>query len=482
MDLTHLTLAESFAKFTSWLNFGSVPQSVREAARWHIVDAIGVSIAGAGPHEDSGKAARALVEKWSVAHGASVFGISGQCEADKAALINGALGQALEMDDKHGSSLARPGSTVTPAVLAVAETRNQSIEDVITAVTVGYEVMIRLGFVGGKRFLARGYHTSSLIGAFGAVCAIGNLLRLRPETIMDALGIAGTFASGIQESTRTGSTSKILHGGWGAHSGIIAVELAMAGITGPASVFEGQYGFFETHLTPIEGELDWRKAREGLGSCWYLPETAYKPYPCCQLLHAFIDAAKTMLIEFARDGISVRDITAISARLAEPGLTLVTDPIERKRIPAEPHEARFSLPYTLAYALLHGGVDLDTFRAERLRDPDVLRLAAIVECGDDPESDYPLHCPALLEIQAKGKQYKLRARFHPGSPEAPLSQSDVLDKFARNTNWLFGDAARDIAASLAAMSDRETMPAFVNRLRQRAVPFVGRAARSMAPS
>jgi 2-methylcitrate dehydratase PrpD len=464
------TLAEVFADFSANLTYDRLPEQVRAFARWHIVDTIGVCIAAADPFEDSGKAARKLAVKWRTDKGADIFGIGSKCEADKAALINGALAQALEMDDKHGPSLARPGSTVTPAVLAVAEERNLSLEAAIVAVTVGYEVMIRLGFVAGKRFLERGYHTSSLIGAFGTACAVGNLLRVRPNEIVDALGICGTFASGIQEATRTGSTSKILHGGWGAHSGIIALDLAQAGITGPSSVFEGQFGFFETHLTPIEGELDWKRAGEGLGTRWYLPETAYKPYPCCQLLHAFIDAAKLMLVDFARDGVSVKSIDRISARLAEPGLTLVTDPIERKRAPKQPHEARFSLPYTLAFALLRGDVDIETFRAERLGDPEVLKLAAIVECGEDPDSDYPLHCPALLEVEAGGKAYTRRVPFHPGCPEAPLSESDVLDKFVRNSTWLYGERARDVGAALAVLPAGESMGAVAKQVRQSAEP------------
>ncbi len=460
------TLAKAFGEFAARLPHASVPSHVRQAARWHIVDTIGVCIAGADPFEESGKAARELAEKWRAESGATVFGVGIGCRPEASALINGALAQALEMDDKHGSSLARPGATVIPAVLAIAEERNLPLEDVVTAVVVGYEVMIRLGFVAGKRFLERGYHTSSLIGAFGTVCAVGRLLRRRPDEIVDALGIAGTFASGIQEATRTGSTSKILHGGWCAHSGIIALDLATAGITGPSSVFEGKYGFFQTHLAPIKGELDWVKPAEGIGTRWYLPETAYKPYPCCQLLHAFIDAAKAMRVDFAREGVSPQAITRISGRLAEPGLTLVTEPIERKRAPEHPHEARFSLPFTLAAALLHGDVDIETFRPGRLKDPDIRSLATLVEFGEDAESDYPLHCPALLEIEAKGKTYRHRIPFHPGSPEAPLSQSDVLDKFVRNTSWLLGTSAREVGASLAALPEGESMRAIFQCLQQ----------------
>src|SRR4029077_17956271 len=157
-------------------------------------------------------------------------------------------------------------------------------------------------FVAGERFLERGYHTSSLLGAFGTVAAIGSLLEASREDIVDAPGIAGTFAAGIQEATRTGSTSKILHGGWGAHSGIIALDLAVAGITGPSTVFEGKFGFFNCFLTPITGELDFARAAEGLGQRWYLPKPAYKPSPCCQLFPAFIDGPKQIRDELKSAG------------------------------------------------------------------------------------------------------------------------------------------------------------------------------------
>lgn len=457
------TLAQTFAEFATEITDEAIPANVREAATWHVVDSIGVCIAGASPHEESGQAARRLASKWR-GDGATVFGVNQKVRPELAALLNGSLAQALEMDDKHGSSLARPGSTVVPAVLAVAEERNVSLRDAVTAVTVGYEVMIRLGFVGGDRFLERGYHTSSLIGSFGAAAAVGRLVGARPQQIVDAMGICGTFASGIQESTRTGSTSKILHGGWGAHAGILAIDLAMAGITGPDSVFEGKFGFFQTHLTPVKGELDFAKAAAGFGSRWYLPETAYKPYPCCQLLHAFIEACKRLLPELDRDGVSLDRITSISCQLAEPGLTLVTEPRERKKAPQTPHEARFSLPFGVASALVHGDVGLETFRADRLSYKGVLRLAALVEASVDPDSDYPAHCPAILEIKAGGKTYRSHVPHHPGCPEAPLSRGDVLDKFARNSGWLFGDTARDVGERLGATPEPETMQTIAKQI------------------
>jgi 2-methylcitrate dehydratase PrpD len=442
-------LAEAIAEFSAGLRYDAIPEPVRDAAVLHIVDTVGVCVAGARPSEESGRAARALAKTWGGGSSdATLFGVGGRARADLAALLNGSLAQALEMDDKHGSSLARPGSTVTPAVLAAGEARGASLKEIVAAVTAGYEVMIRLGFVGGDRFLARGYHTSSLLGPFGSAAAIGNLSGAAPGKIVDALGISGTFASGIQESTRTGSTSKILHGGWGAHAGMLAVDLAEAGITGPESVFEGKFGFFQTHLTPIEGQLDFATGGSAFGTKWYLPDTAFKPYPCCQLLHAFIEAAKTILKELKADGRAVDEITSVNCKLAEPGLTLVTEPRDRKKRPRTPHEGRFSLPFGVASALIFGDVGLETFSGDRLRDERILKLAARIEAEEDPDSDYPAHCPAVLDVVAGGKTYHCHVPYHPGCPEAPLLTGDVLDKFERNTRWFFGSRAREAGQSL----------------------------------
>lgn len=448
-----MTLAATLGGFAGAVRHGDIPDSVRRETLWHIADLVGTCIASVAPTEPSGEVCRRLAEAWAAPAGSSVLGLVTRCRPESAALINGALGQALEMDDKHGPSLARPGATVIPAALAIAEERDLTVRDLVTAVAVGYEVLVRLGFVARHRFLERGYHTSSLLGGFAAAAAVGRLRGCTPEQIVNALGIVGTFAAGIQEATRTGATSKILHGGWGAHSGILAVEMATSGITGPESVFEGPYGFFVSHLSPITGELDWATPAESLGRRWYLPETAYKPYPCCQLLHSFIDAARQVLVDLEADGVDVADIERVSCRLAEPGLTLVTEPADRKWAPEHPHEARFSLPYVVAAAFVNGRVDLTTFRPASLADPRIRALAARVDAAPDPDSDYPLHCPAVMDVTANGRTYHRQVPYHPGSPEAPLSEDDVLDKFVANTSWLLGSEARRTGAGIAAMSD-----------------------------
>lgn len=444
-----LAIAEELAQFSAELAGTDIPDGVRDSARWHLLDTLGACVAGAMPGEFCGAALGELASRWR-GGSASVVGTGTQTRPEAAALINGAFAQVLELDDKHGSSLARPGSSVVPAVLAAGEALDVSLDDALCAIVVGYEVMIRLGGVAGSGFLRRGFHTSALLGALGAAAAGGRVQRADAATIADALGIAGTFAAGIQESTRTGSTSKVLHGGWGAHAGCVAVELAECGFTGPASVLEGTYGLFHSHLAPDDEDLNFSAVTADLGVRWYTPETAFKPYPCCQILHSFIEACKEIGAALAADGAGVSEIEDVVCLVKEPGLTLVTKPWPEKQAPTHPHEARFSLPFVVASAMLNGDIGVDSFSESALRDREIITLAARVRAGEDPDSDYPLHCPARMEVKAAGRTYRSEVLYHPGSPEAALSPEAVRRKFIDNVDWLLGPTAATVADGIIA--------------------------------
>lgn len=448
------TIATSLTEFALGASFDALPETVRDSVRLHILDTVGSALAGAMPGDPTSEALRQAANRWNREGGstAGVWGLPARTDVQTAALLNGAFAQALEMDDKHGASLARPGSSVVPAALAAAEVAGADLATVTTAVAVGYEVMIRLGLAAGSGFLSRGYHSSALLGTFGTVVAVAKVRGLSRSQLTDALGIAGTFASGIQEATRTGATSKVLHGGWAAHSGCIAVDLAESGITGPDTVFEGTYGFYPAFLGHLPSDTDLDRISQGLGDEWYLPETAFKPYPCCQILHAFIDAAKEVRAGLESDGLGIGEIETIEADLMEPGRSLVTEPWDSKIRPTHPHEGRFSLPYVVAHTLVHGDVGLDSFSETALREPEVLELAPKTVVGDDPLSDYPLHCPADLKVRTtNGKSYEVRVPYNPGSPEAPLSTEDVIGKFVNNTTWLFGSDAEGRARRILGL-------------------------------
>ena len=259
------------------------------------------------------------------------------------------------------------------------------------------------------------------------------------------------MASGIQEFTRTGSTSKIIHGGWGAHSGIIAVDMAQAGITGPESVFEGRIGFFQTHLMPITGELDCDPLVGG-------PRQPLVPagdrvqalslLPAPARLHRGGQADPGP--RWPRTALQSTRSPRSRCKLAEPGLTLVTEPRERKKAPRLRMRRRFSLPFVVANAMITGDIGLHSFDEAHMADPEIAasRTPGVRRRGSGVR--LPRALPGLAGGRRRRQDVCRPCPLPPRLvPRRRCETDDVLDKFARNTGWLFGDGARDVGAALA---------------------------------
>ena len=165
------------------------------------------------------------------------------------------------------------------------------------------------------------------------------------------------MAGGVIEANRTGGTVKRIHCGWAAHAAISAARLAAHGITGPPTVLEGRFGFFQAFLG---GHYDAAAIEAELGERWEVPGIFFKPYPANHFTHAGIDAA----LALREQGVSLDEVDALSLGVAEPTVRTIGEPIEVKRAPRPAYQAQFSGPYTVVAALLGGGglgLGLDDF-------------------------------------------------------------------------------------------------------------------------
>ena len=179
--------------------------------------------------------------------------------------------------------MVHPSAAVIPAALAAAEDVRASGAELLRAIALGMECSVRVGLAARGGFHAKGFHTTAIAAPFGSCIAAGVLLDLTENQLVNALGLAGSMAAGLFEFIAEGSNVKLVHTGWGAQSGIQAARLAQAGMTGPASVFEGRYGLFRAHL---DGGFDAEVISADLGTRWHQLDTSFKPYPCCHFLHA----------------------------------------------------------------------------------------------------------------------------------------------------------------------------------------------------
>ncbi len=362
-----------------------------------------------------------------------------------AALVNGTAAHGEDYDDTFEGGPVHAGAVVVPAVLAVAEQRGLSGTAVMRGIAIGTEIMCRLSLVAPQATHKAGFHPTAIFGAPAAAAAVSAALGLNEETIARALGISGSLASGIIEYLADGSSTKRLHAGAAAQSGIRAALLAEAGFTGPVTVFEGSHGLYKAFApskTPDFGRL-----LDGLGERWILETLAFKPYACGTMTQPFVDCA----IRLAREGVKVDDIVSITCKVGEGTVHRLWEPLAEKHRPPNGYAGKFSTPYCMAVGFLSGEAGLGQFTDERAHDAEVRRLAAKISYEINPDDEYPRNFSGHLRaVLADGTVRELHQPHMRGGAKEPLSDRELTEKLEANLRFGGFDAGR-IGALRAAL-------------------------------
>jgi 2-methylcitrate dehydratase PrpD len=419
-----MTLAERLAGFTASLTFDDLPPAVVDSVRLRVLDVLGIALAASG--QDFVPALHAAFEAWHARGDCTVLGGKLGAPPPLAALANGTLAHGLDFDDTHAASITHASAVVLPAVLALAESEGADGRSAVTAAVAGYEAIARLGMAAPGAFHARGWHATSACGPFAAALAAGKVLRLGPAPLTAAVGLAGSFASGLMEYLHDGTWSKRVHPGWAAQGGVVAASLARGGFTGPATILEGRFGFYRAFLDCAPDA----RVFETLGQEWETPRIGFKPYPCCHLLHAFLDCALALRQAHAP---APEAIAQVECLVPAGEIPIVCEPREAKLRPRTAYDAQFSLPYSVAAALLDGRVEIDTYGPERLADERRLALAARVVHVVDTDSRFPEGFPGWIRLHlADGRVLQAREPDGRGGPGRPLPASAIVEKFRAN--------------------------------------------------
>jgi len=360
--------------------------------------------------------------------------------AATAAWINGSISHAVEFDDIFRDAVYHPGCPTISAALAVAEAQGASGADFLRAVTIGYEISTRIG-VAVQPSHYRFFHTTGTVGCFGSAAATAALLApAQPEVMRHALATAASLAAGLQQAFRSDAMTKALHAGHAGWVGVTAGQGAASGITGAIDILEGEAGFGKA----LSDGAQWARATEALGERYNIQSITQKNHGCCGHTFAAIDA---MLDIRQREALSAAQIAAIRVETYQTALD-VTGNFE----PRTAFEAKFSLPYVVAHALLHGAVRLNAFEPARLEDADIRSLMARTQLVADPQlsAGFPAQRAARIVVTLHdGRVIEQFAPCRKGDPEAPLSDADLEDKFLELASPVVGDApARQLLAQL----------------------------------
>ena len=431
-----MSVAETLAEKIAEVRPGMLPPSTTRKCQDLLIDVVGLCVTAR--NEDYVASAINSCDDDGIC---TAIGHIRTLTATGAAFVNGTAAHGEDFDDTFEGGPVHAGAVVVPAVLAACERHNRDGRMALIGIAVGTEVLCRLSLVVPKAVHTAGFHPTAVFGAMGAAAGVGTALGLQPVEIVDALGIAGSMASGIIEYLAEGAWTKRLHPGWAAQSGIRAALLAREGFVGPRTVFEGVHGLFNGFAHTTEG--DYEALTRDFGEEWVIDTLAFKPYPCGTMAQPYIDCARRL----AARGVHPEDVAEITCEVAEGTVHRLWEPLADKQRPPNGYAAKFAVPYLLATGFVYGGLGLGAFTEGAIRDERVLALASKVKYVIDPDNPYPNNYTGHIRVTLEdGTVVEERQPHLRGGAQEPLERQDVIDKFILNAEHGGWTKAQTVAA------------------------------------
>ncbi len=408
-------LSKRCARFVHELEYKNIPDDARQYAVRNFIDYIACSLGGWG--EGFLPVVGSYVDAFGGAPTSTIVGSFQKTDAASAALANGYLCHASCMDDVHQKAITHLAATVTAASLAVAEKRHCSGEDLLTAMTAGYDIMTRVG-EAVMPYHYTIWHITGTAGAFGAAAAAAKLYGLTEEQTLHALGLAGSQAAGLWEFKNEDGSVKFFHCGKAAMNGIMAAALAAAGMTSCSTILEGKQGFFKGY-SDDGGKAS---AFDDMGEVFKITETVHKPYACCRHSHSTVDA----VLELRKDPtLSLEEIEEIQVHTYALNVKM-----NGNYNYDELMSSRFCLPFIVAAAFVHGKAGIAEFRTESKNDPRLTALIPKVTFTTDPRLTelFPQKWGSRVVVKTRSATYEKEVLTPKGDPDNPLSDAEMDQK------------------------------------------------------
>jgi 2-methylcitrate dehydratase PrpD len=442
--------SNALVDFVSDLRFAALPDDVRHYARRHLLDTVGVMIAGAGG--DVAARAERVAASVRAPGRIPVPGRARRADLLDAAFLSGTAAHGIELDDGYRQGSAHPGCCVVPAVLATAHDRKANGKALLEAIIAGYETAIAIARACHPDLRQRGFHPTSAVGVFGAAMAAGKLRGLGADRLADALGIAASSAAGLFAFVNGGADIKRLHAGHAAREGLQSALLAEQGVEGPPGVLEGRDGFFQAFARAEKARAFELPPPFGITDCYI------KPYPCCRHVQPAIEAMIDLL---AAERIATDDVKRVE--------------IETYRVAAEHAHAgwddfasaQLSFHYLMALALHFRAIKLEHFEEEARHDPLLVPLTKKIHVTAPPEIDrlYPQQRPARVTVTTARGSFTRQVEEALGSRQVPLDDDGLKTKFLGLVGPVLGGAcAADLAKRLWAVEESEDVTALLEMM------------------
>jgi 2-methylcitrate dehydratase PrpD len=429
--------------------YDDIPADAVASAKREVLDSLATALGGSSKGGISELVD--MVKEWGGNQQSTIIAYGIKCPAPNAAQVNGTMIHALDYDDGHQAALVHIGCVAVSTCFAAAERMGKiSGQELITALALGGDFLARLGLASkpGGSALSAGWHPTTLFGFLGAAAMSGKIFGLDEEKMTNALGLAYHQCGGAGTGVADGALAKRMGPGLAAKAGITSALMAERGITGERDPLEGRTGLFRTYMG---GDYDPQILTADLGRRFEGVNIGDKPYPCCGLTHACIDAALALVARYAITPDNIREITVYGG---DPVYGL-SQPPEIKRHPRTIIDAQFSVPWVVATALVNGKVTVDDFTEEALKRQDILEVTPKITTKLDTAMNRHGVGPGRIIITMNdGTVHKEEVEHCLGSVERPMTFEDCTKKFRECAACSIKPLSADKVEKVIDMIDR----------------------------
>ena len=446
-------VTDTLARFVAETDYLSISERALANTEMHILDTLGVALAAVSTPVAT--IAFDYCTRTGGASEASVWGTHLKLSVPMAAFANGLLAHALDYDDWDAYiHVGHPTSMLTAAALSLGEFAGASGKDLLKAYVLAIEIIAKIA-ANAPNVQDRGFHSTPVFGSIGAAVAAASLLKLEPERIKAALGIAASGAGGIHR--QQGSMVKPFHAGNAARNGVEAVLLAQQGFTADAAIIEAPRGFCDTFFGPAT--CDYEKMITGLGEPYFLesPGLGLKLHPCSAPQFLAADAALHLKREH---NIRFSDVAKIEVSIPPLRYQRHYHPEVKTGL-----RGKFAINYVVALCILDGKLEIETFTDAKANDPQVQQALSKVHVIVDKTIPEPgPYCPVTVEL-TDGTRFAYTARIAKGHPENPMTENEVLDKFRSNAKSVISEKqSKALIATILKLETVDNVRALVNLL------------------
>ena len=447
-----VSATRALAAFGHGLKLEAIPAKVIEKAKEAIVDTVGVCIFGAGL--PWGRMVIDYAQLYGAGGTGTILGTGIKVATPFAALANGVLGHAFEMDNLRQPSMGvHYGSTLVPALFAVGEEVHASGNDILAAFLAGSEVMCRIGLAAENSAEKVGIHSPGITGTYASTVAAGRLLGLTQEQMVQAFGIAGSLCSGLLAFSKAGNGGMVkrLHIGRASESGVLAARLAKSGFTGPDTILEGKFGVFDAFTRDAKME----RLLDGLGTRWETLRVCVK----CYAAHITAHTPMRLLEDLKREhGFAGDDIVEMRAATSEKVLSH-----HNITVAQDVATAQYSLPFCLAITAYRDPRQPKSFLDAPHEDKGIKDLATRVRLKLNPASEQPGKAWAteLDVVLRDGRTLSAAGDGFRGAPDTPMSDAELQAKFMALSAAMGEDRSRRLLDGLQRLEDCKDIAALM---------------------